>query len=289
MTPMIKVRDLVFSYPRAASPVVRGMSFEVAPGEILGFLGPSGAGKSTTQKILIGLLENYQGSASVLGTEVSSWRGDNYERIGVAFEAPTHFLKMTALENLRYFARLYRGPTRDPRRLLEEVDLSASADKAVAQFSKGMKTRLGVARALLHDPELIFLDEPTVGLDPVNARRIRDLIRGQRDAGKTVFLTTHDMMVADELCDRVALMVDGAIRAVDAPRTLKLAHGRRQLRIEYRESESPELRSIELPLDDLVEDDRFTNLLRDHRIETMHTEEATLEDVFVAVTGRSLE
>ncbi len=205
---MIRVRDLVFSYARTAEPVVRGLSFDIAPGEIFGLLGPSGAGKSTIQKILIGLLDGYQGSATVLDTEVSGWRGDDYERIGVAFEAPTHFLKLTAIENLRYFARLYSsagartthdvGSNRDPRALLAELDLAEAADKLVSQFSKGMKTRLGVARALLHDPELIFLDEPTVGLDPVNCRRIRELIRRQRDAGKTIFLTTHDMVVAGE-------------------------------------------------------------------------------------------
>lgn len=288
MTPVINVQDLVFSYSRSAQPVVRGLSFEVAPGEIFGLLGPSGAGKSTTQKILIGLLKEYKGSASVLGTEVSGWRGDDYQRIGVAFEAPTHFLKLTALENLRYFGRLYGGTARDPRALLAELDLAESADKAVSQFSKGMKTRLGVARALLHDPELIFLDEPTVGLDPVNGRRIRELIRRERDAGKTIFLTTHDMVVADELCDRVALIVDGTIRAIDAPRALKLAHGRRRVRVEYRDGEDSGVLAAEFPLDGLGENRAFADLLRSHRIETIHTEEATLEDVFVAVTGRSL-
>ena len=201
---MIKVRDLVFSYPRATAPVVRGLSFEIARGEVFGLLGPSGAGKSTTQKILIGLLKDYRGSVSVLGTEVRHWRGDDYQRIGVAFEAPTHFLKLTALENLRYFGRLYRGPSRDPRSLLAELDLADSAEKAVSQFSKGMKTRLGVARALLHDPELLFLDEPTVGLDPVNSRRIRELIRRERDAGKTVFLTTNVPDFPLQVVDRFA-------------------------------------------------------------------------------------
>lgn len=160
----------------------------------------------------------------------------------------------------------------------------------VSQFSKGMKTRLGVARALLHDPELLFFDEPTVGLDPVNGRRIRDLFRCERDAGKTIFLTTHDMVVSDELCDRVALIVDGEIRAVDAPRDLKLAHGKRRLRVEYRDDgEDGALRSREFALDGLGDDAGFLDLLRGHRVETLHSEEATLEDVFVAVTGRRLE
>ncbi len=284
---MIDVRELVFAYAGSAGPVVRGLSFAVERGEIFGLLGPSGAGKSTTQKILIGLLEGYRGSVAVLGRELERWRGDDYERIGVAFEAPTHFLKLTALENLRYFARLYRRPTRDPRQLLEELDLLAGTEMPVSRFSKGMKTRLGVARALVHDPEILFLDEPTVGLDPVNARRIRELVRREREGGKTVFLTTHDMTVADELCDRVALIVDGEIRAVDAPRALKLAHGRRRVRVEYREGEGP-VAAREFPLDGLGDDEEFVDLLRRQRIETIHSEEATLEDVFVAVTGRRL-
>ncbi len=284
---MITVRDLVFAYPGSDGPVVRGLSFEVARGEIFGFLGPSGAGKSTTQKILIGLLKDYEGSASVLGTEASRWRGGEYARIGVAFEAPTHFLKLTALENLRYFARLYRRAPRDPRELLAELDLAEAAEMPVSQFSKGMKTRLGVARALLHDPELLFLDEPTVGLDPVNSRRVRELIRRERDAGKTVFLTTHDMTTADELCDRVALITGGAIRAVDAPRALELAHGKRRVRVEFRDGDG-ELSMREFPLDGLGDDAAFLELIRRRRIETIHSGEATLEDVFVAVTGREL-
>ncbi len=288
---MITVQDLVFSYAGSDAAVVRGLGFEVAKGEIFGLLGPSGAGKSTTQKILIGLLRDYRGSVSVLGRELSHWRGDDYERIGVAFEAPTHFLKLTALENLRYFARLYRRPCRDPEELLAELDLSDGATRPVSQFSKGMKTRLGVARALLHDPELLFFDEPTVGLDPVNARRIRELVRRERDAGKTVFLTTHDMTVADEICDRVALIVDGAIRAVDAPRALKLAHGRRRVRLEYRKVDggAAPVAVREFPLDGLGDDQGFVELLRRRRIETIHSEEATLEDVFVNLTGRRLE
>ncbi len=127
-----------------------------------------------------------------------------------------------------------------------------------------------------------------MGLDPVNARPVRELIRRQRDARKTVFLTTHDMTTADELCDRLALIADGTLRAIGAPRALKLAHGRRRVRVEYRESEESELLTAELPLDGLGENADFLELLRRQHVETLHTEEATLEDVFVAVTGRSL-
>jgi len=284
---MITVENLSFTYPKAAGPALRGLSFGIARGEIFGFLGPSGAGKSTTQKILIGLLKDYQGQVSVLDKDLKDWRADYYERIGVSFEAPNHYLKLNALENLRYFAALYGNATQEPRDLLERVGLGADGDKPVSQFSKGMKNRLNVARALLHDPELLFLDEPTTGLDPVNARLIKELIEEQRSAGKTVFLTTHNMTVADELCDRVGFIVDGELRLIDAPRELKLRYGRRIVRVENKTS--GRMVTWDFPLETLGDDAEFIALLRGGKVQTIHTLEATLEDIFIEVTGRRLE
>ena len=156
----------------------------------------------------------------------------------------------------------------------------------VAEYSKGMKTRLGVARALLNDPRLIFLDEPTVGLDPVSRRRIRDLIRTMKKAGRTVFLTTHDMTVADELCDRVAFIVNGEIQVVESPHELKLAHGAQTVAMEYDLDGRPGRR--EFPLDGLGTDADFLALLREATVHTLHTQETTLEDVFLRVTGHGL-
>jgi fluoroquinolone transport system ATP-binding protein len=149
-----------------------------------------------------------------------------------------------------------------------------------------MKVRLGFARALLARPELLFLDEPTAGLDPVSARLVKDLIRERRDAGTTVFLTTHDMTVADELCDRVAFIVEGTIRCVDSPRSLKLRYGRRVVRVEVAADGGTEC--FEFDLDGLGEDAAFLRLLRERKLETLHTLETTLEQVFIEVTGRSL-
>jgi fluoroquinolone transport system ATP-binding protein len=149
-----------------------------------------------------------------------------------------------------------------------------------------MRGRLTLARALLHRPELLFLDEPTAGLDPVNARLIRQVIREVRDAGATIFLTTHDMMTADELCDRVAFLVEGAIAALDSPRALRLAHGSRRVRLEMTFDGTRAIR--EFPLDALADNSEFLSLLRAGDIATMHTLETTLEDVFVQVTGRAL-
>jgi fluoroquinolone transport system ATP-binding protein len=283
---MLSVNNLSYTYPQSNQPAVRDLSFEIKPGEIFGFLGPSGAGKSTTQKILIGLLKGYRGQVTVWGKDLSSWKSDYYERVGVSFELPNHFLKLTALENLAYFAALYRRAAQAPQALLDRVGLGEDGKTPVGQFSKGMKSRLNVARALLHDPELLFLDEPTAGLDPVNARLIKEIIQAQKQAGKTIFLTTHNMTVADELCDRVAFIVEGQIRLVDAPRELKLRHGQRLVRVEYQQNSHTQHQDF--ALENLGENADFLNLLRAGAVETLHTQEATLEDIFIRVTGRTL-
>jgi fluoroquinolone transport system ATP-binding protein len=284
---MITAKHLSYTYAKHPTPALLDLSFTIEPGEIFGFLGPSGAGKSTTQKILIGLLKAYQGQIEVLGTDLAAWRSDYYERIGVCFELPNHFLKLTALENLSYFRALYSRSTHDPRAVLELVGLQDDADQPVGQFSKGMQARLNLARALLHDPELLFLDEPTTGQDPVNARRVKQLIRAQRDAGKTVVLTTHDMSVAEELCDRVAFIMNGAIALIDTPRNLKLHYGMPQVRVEYR---GPHRTAhAEFALHGLGENADFLSLLQRTSVQTIHSQEATLEDVVVRVTGRGLE
>ena len=283
---MIDVRDLRHTYPAAAEPAVDGISFAVAQGEVMGFLGPNGAGKSTTQRILIGLLRGWEGQVSVLGRPVADWGSDLYEHVGVAFEFPNHYLKLTGLENLSYFRALYSDGTAEPGALLERVGLAEDGDMPVGQYSKGMKTRLSIARALLNDPELLFLDEPTTGLDPAGARLVKELIRAQRAAGKTVFLTTHDMTVADELCDRVAFILDGRIALVDSPRALKLERGERRVRVELAVDGRTERR--EFPLEGLGGDPAFLSAIRDPGLQTIHTLEATLEDVFIQITGRRL-
>jgi fluoroquinolone transport system ATP-binding protein len=284
---VIQVRGLTFTYPKAAAPAIRGMDFTVTRGEIFGFLGPSGAGKSTTQKLLIGLLRGHGGEASVWGREPQDWGADYYQRIGVSFELPNHYLKLTGLENLRFFASLYGGQTVDPMELLDAVDLSDSANTRVAKYSKGMQMRLTFARSLLNDPQLLFLDEPTSGLDPVNARKVKNIILDLKSRGRTVFLTTHDMATADELCDRVAFVVDGRIVAMDTPTELKVARSQRSVRVEFR-GDDGRLGAAEFGMDGLAEDREFHAVLRDHHIETIHSTEANLEDVFVDVTGRRL-
>lgn len=166
------------------------------------------------------------------------------------------------------------------------VGLAEAGRMPVSQYSRGMKNRLSVARALLHRPDLLFLDEPTSGLDPVNARRIKELIRSQKQAGKTIFLATHDMTVADELCDRVAFIVDGRIALIDPPRQLKLRYGQASVRVEYRGRNGNEQRVF--PLAGLGDNAEFLELLRHYPVQTLHTLEASLEEVFIRVTGREL-
>jgi fluoroquinolone transport system ATP-binding protein len=283
---MIDVRGLSFTYPKSKAPAVRNLDFSIEEGEIFGLLGPNGAGKSTTQKILIKLLKDYQGDVSVFGKNLGRWGSEYFEQVGVSFEFPNLFLKLTATENLRYYGALYSSETEDPAALLDRVGLADAGGLLVSQFSKGMKTRLNVARALLHKPALIFMDEPTAGLDPVSARNIKELIRSYGESGSSILLTTHDMTLADEVCDRVALIVDGTISTIETPRELKLKHGSRSLRVEF--SSNGALETKEFDLDGLADNSEFNSLLRDREIQTIHTMEATLEDVFVQVTGRSL-
>lgn len=285
-SPVIETRAFRFVYRGAVRPAVEELTFDVFPGEIFGFLGPSGAGKSTTQNVLIGLLDGHEGSVRVLGRDIRDWHSDYYRRIGVAFEAPNHYLTLTARENLQLFASLYGSRTEDPRVLLEWVGLQGDAEKRVAEFSKGMRGRLTLARALLHRPELLFLDEPTAGLDPLTARRVREVIRQARARGATVFLTTHDMVTAGELCDRIAFLVDGRMAALDTPRTLRKTYGRRSLRVERLRDGTRE--DCEFALDGIAIDATFLEWIRGGGIESMHTLETTLEDVFVQLTGRAL-
>lgn len=286
---MITAKNLKYSYPGASKETLHGLNFEIGNKEIFGFLGPSGAGKSTTQKILIGLLKGYNGNLQVMQREVSEWKYDFYEHVGVSFELPNHYLKLSALENLSYFQSLYSGETYNPEEVLEWVGLKDDADKKVSEFSKGMKIRLNVARSLIHKPKILFLDEPTSGLDPVNARKIKDLVLEIRNRGTTVFVTTHNMMVADELCDRVAFITSGNISVIDSPSALKKKYGKRSVVVEYLDNQQDASKQ-EFPLDGLGDDNEFINLIKSKkRIETIHSQETTLDNIFIEVTGEELK
>jgi ABC-type multidrug transport system ATPase subunit len=286
MSASIVATDLTYAYGDQIA--VDGISVAVDPGEVLGFLGPNGAGKSTTIKMLTGQLSPRSGTIEVLGMPMPAQRTAIQQRIGVCFEEKNLYLTMTGLENLRFFAGLFGLRDVDSRALLERVDLADRAKDRVSQYSKGMRQRLMMARALVNSPDVLFLDEPTDGLDPVSARSIREVIRQEARRGAAILLTTHDMMEADTLSDRVAFINEGQILALDTPERLKLAHGSRSVRIRTR-GPADEVAERVIALDGADSDDAVGEAMRAGDVLTIHTEEATLEDVFVHFAGRGLQ
>nr|WP_330361425.1 ABC transporter ATP-binding protein [Butyrivibrio sp. AE3009] len=282
---VIDVQNVNFSYSK--TPFLKDISFSVNKGEIFGFLGPSGAGKSTLQKVLTGICTNYEGSATILGVESKDHSKDFYEKIGVDFEFPSLFEKLTARENLKYFASLYSGEKRDIDELLREVGLYEHADKKVSAFSKGMKSRLNFIKSLVHDPEVLFLDEPTSGLDPNNSKIMKDLIRKEKEKGKTIILTTHNMQDATELCDRVVFIVNGQMKALDTPHNFIMSRG--AVRVTYTYLENGVERTVSTILSNISCDEILRKLIEENRITSIHSAEPTLNDIFIEITGTHLD
>ena len=281
---MVEVKDLTFSYGKDKE-ILHGLNFSVEDGEIFGFLGPNGSGKSTTQKILTGVLKGYGGYVSLFGKEAESVHTKEfYQKIGVLFEFSYLYTNLSALDNLKYFSSFYpKGQLRDAEELLEELEFKKDfIQKPVSSYSKGMRQRVSMARALISNPRLLFLDEPTSGLDPSGAVLFRKIIEEERRKGTTIFLTTHNMLDADLLCDRVAFISIGTIAALDTPKRLKEQNAGHEVIIEYiyhgkhmrSTLETTALKcGIPFPHDEVV---------------SIHSQEPTLEDIFIQYTGRGL-
>ena len=280
----VQVVSIGFSYGDIRA--VDDVSFSIAHGEVLGFLGPNGAGKSTTIKMVTGQLRPESGAIEILGMNMSAQREDIQQRLGVCFEEKNLYLSMTGRENLVFFAKLFGVSDFQPEPMMEQVGLSSRIDDRVSEYSKGMRQRLMMARALVNTPDVLLLDEPTDGLDPVAASAIRDLIRREADRGAAVLLTTHDMHEADELSDRVAFINQGSILTIDTPDNLKLEHGQRSVRVRRRQGSGTEEQVI--ALDGAGAADEIRDAVSAEGLMTIHTEEATLEDIFVEFAGRSL-
>ena len=286
---MIEVKDLTFSYGKIFhgkdKQVLHGLNFTVEDSEIFGFLGPNGSGKSTTQKILTGILKGHGGRVSLFGKDIKEVHTQEFfQKIGVLFEFPYLYANLSALDNLRYFSSFYpREQLRDAQEVLDELEFKKDfLKKPVSSYSKGMRQRVSMARALISNPKLLFLDEPTSGLDPTGAVLFHRIIEKERQKGTTVFVTTHNMLDADLLCDRVAFISDGNIVALDTPKNLKEQNGSRSIAVRYlyqgrREEQTLEAQSLKagipFPYDELL---------------SIHSKEPTLEDIFIRYAGRRL-
>lgn len=297
---------------------VDGVSFSVPQGEVFGLLGPNGAGKTTTIKMLSTLLRPTSGRVLIQGLDVEKEPSRVLSRIGTVLSGERCvYWKLTGRENLQYFGALYglSGPrlTKKINGLLERFQLTQRADETVEKYSTGMKRRIALARALLHDPEVLILDEPTAGLDPQAARNLRELILEFKSEGRTVLLTTHYMEEADFLSDRVAIIDHGKVIALDSPDHLK--RGLRQVRVveleagEWRDEFGETLKAaglitswtaqrpsegetwrvvIHLPLEVSVGTVVKAYLEQGNSVQNLSVKEATLEDVFIQLTGKSL-
>ena len=248
-------------------------SFTIEKGEVFGYLGPSGAGKTTTIKLLSGQLHSDHGEIEVLGK--SPFDDTIKGKIGIMSDNSGLYEKATVYENLKLFAEIYRLPAERIDQVLHDVDLYEAKKKLVENLSKGMKQRLIFARTILHAPELLFLDEPTANLDPSTAEEVRDLIRKMKENGTTVFLTTHNMEEADEMCDRIALLNEGHIIECGSPYELKLKYAKKQVQV------TTNLGKKSLALDKTA---LIDHLQRCEDIIMIHSIEPSLKEVFLTLT-----
>jgi ABC-2 type transport system ATP-binding protein len=278
---MIEVEHLTRRYGQVQA--VNDISFSVNAGEIFGLLGHNGAGKTTTIRVLTGRTRPTSGWAVVAGCNVETERDKLKPRINLVFEDPNLYERFSGRENLKLFASLYGAPSGRPDELLKMVSLGDGADRKVKTYSTGMKQRLLIARSLINEPKVLFLDEPTRGLDPSSARDVRNILAQLSRDGTTIFLTTHYMEEADELCDRVAFLSAGEIVAIGTPRDLKLRHGQRTVQVLLTSNDE-----YTIHLDEPGDAHRLQDWMTSGQILTIHSQEGSLEDVFIAVAGRPL-
>ncbi len=283
--PMIKVSELQRTFGKKEA--VRGISFTVRQGEIFGLLGPNGAGKTTTIRMLTGQIDPSSGHAIVAGCDIVKDHASLKERIGVVFEDQNLYERLSARLNLEFSCWLYGLPKQRVDEVLELVRLRDRAKDKVSSFSNGMRQRLMIARALLHKPQMLFLDEPSRGLDPVSAREIRQTIQELCQQGTTVLLTTHLMEEADQLCQHVAFIVGGLLVANDTPRALKLNHGQRSISVTLKDTASlhDAQNELSLNMDTSTDQAQLASLMTQGRVRAIHSQEATLEDVFIEIAG----
>ncbi|MFP7414759.1 ABC transporter ATP-binding protein [Priestia filamentosa] len=281
MENVIEVKNLVKSFENKTA--LKDVSFSVKKGETIGFLGPSGSGKTTTIKILTAQIQPTGGDVKVFNTSLKKLKDPQYMRkIGVLTDNSGLYDRLTVYDNLALYCDLYEIDKRRIHEVLVDVNLVEEKKTRIQKLSKGMKQRVTLARAILHKPQLLFLDEPTSALDPVNTKHIHKGLKRLNAEGTTIFLTTHDMLEAEELCDRVAFLHNGEVRLFDAPEKLRSQHsdstvslllkGQRKVVVETNEEGAKEI----------------YNYMKQGELLTIHSNEPTLGDLFVKLTGREL-
>ena len=264
--------------------VLREITLQIGQGEIIGLLGPSGAGKTTLIKILTGQLEPTAGTAILFGKESKYLRGEDYSQIGMMMDHFGLYERLNCYDNLKFFAEIYGLPKDRIETALKKVGLSEAKKTVVMNLSKGMRSRMLLARVLMNEPQILFLDEPTSGLDPATAEEIHNLILAEKKKGVTVFLTTHNMVEAEKLCDRIALLHEGRIVEQGKPKEIcRKYHTQKTYRIHLQDGSD-----LELPQDQKGTE-MLMRYLEQGSIETIHSMEPDLETVFMELTGRRFE
>jgi fluoroquinolone transport system ATP-binding protein len=284
---MIDVKNLYYSYHDDEIYAVSDINFHINDGEVFGLLGSIGSGKTTIQNILCGLLPFKKGDIIIDGIDLKNPTKAYFNDIGVLFERPKLYRKFTALENLRFFSRLYSKKCEDPRELLAKVGLNNDIKKKVFDYTAGMIKRLGLARALINNPKTLLLDEPTSGIDNYSADIIKEVVFKKRDSIRSFFISTHNIQVAEKLCDRLGFIADGKIKKISTLKKLKREFGKNIIEVEYmfrgkviKESLCP---------NNMAEKELLANIMRSKKIKTMHTKEATLDEIFLNLTGKELK
>lgn len=264
--------------------VLKDINLTLKKGEILGLLGPSGAGKTTLIKILTGQLTQTGGSAEVFGTDTRRLTSDIYTKMGMVLDNTGLYERLSCRDNLALFAQIYRLPKQKIREILKDVGLLEAEKRPVNKLSKGMRQRLVMARALMHSPEILFLDEPGCALDPSTVKEIHNLIRREQEKGAAIFLTTHNMEEAEKLCDHVALLHEGEIVEYGNPEEIcrKYNHQNR-IKILLKNGDEVTLQNESKAAGKIQE------LFAAEQVESIHSTEPNLETVFLELTGRRFE
>jgi ABC-2 type transport system ATP-binding protein len=266
----------------ATKQVLRGLTFDVRRGEIYGFLGPSGAGKTTTIKLLTRQLVKDAGRITVFGRPIENASDDDYERIGILSDTSSLYERMTIEENLRFYAKIHGVDTADIPHMLERVGLAEDRNTLIKKCSKGMRQRAALLATFLHSPELMFLDEPTSGLDPAARTEIHAMLKELKASGTTIFLTTHDMAEAEDLCDRIGILNEGTLVAEDTPQALRLRFARNEVRLVTATHGTITVTK------DADGADTIRDIIASGDCLSIHSIEPNLEGVFLELTGKEL-